>query len=87
MISPPAFSLILFGLAALMAGVALAPTGFSRRIMVRALSPFLARFGEPVPYPPAAVHRAFNRGEQLVIITVEERAHVHKPSRLETPSC
>lgn len=87
MIAPPVFSLILFGLAALMAGVALAPTGFSRRIRVRALSPFFARFGEPVPYPPAAVQRAFNRGERLVIITVEARAHVHIPSRLETPSC
>lgn len=87
MIAPPIFSLILFGLAALMVGVALAPTGFSRRIMVRALSPFVARFGEPVPYPPAAVQRAFNRGERLVIITAEERAPVHTSSRLETPSC
>ena len=87
MIAPPVFSLILFGLAALMAGLAMTPKGVARRFLVRALSPFVARFGEPVPYPPAVVLRAFNRGERLVIITVEARAHVRTPSKLEIPTC
>lgn len=72
MILPPVLSLILFGLAGLIAVTALIPQGALRRIGKRGLSLLITRFGEPVTNPPPQVLRAFHRGETLVVITLEE---------------
>lgn len=87
MIIPPILSLILFGLASLVAVFALAPQGAARRIGKRGLSLLITRLGEPVTNPPPQVLRAFHRGETLVVITIEEAGPCSANPVLEIASC
>lgn len=88
MIAPPLFSLFLFGLSGLIALLTLGSRASSIRIGKRVLSLIAARFGEPVPYPPPQVLRAFHRGESLVVLTVHDEAEtVSVHPVLEIASC
>lgn len=87
MILPPILSLILFGFACLIAGLALVPRGAASRLSERVLSLIAARFGEPVSNPPAEVLRAFHRGKRFVVLTAQDRAHVHAATNKEIASC
>lgn len=84
---PPVLSLILFGLAGLIAALALLPQGAGARIGKRVLSRLIARFGEPVLHSPADIQRAFHRGETLVVITREKTTPTSTKPVLEITTC